>query len=84
MIAGMIFYVPFVRLGYKFRIIGKLNVYTGSDSSDTEIINFHIHFSLIQFIIIILFFFFNISTDRWTVVIQLLLQVAPTKLVLPD
>lgn len=43
MIAGMIFYVPFVRLGYKFRII-----------------------------------------DRWTVVIQLLLQVAPTKLVLPD
>ncbi|XP_025199652.1 b(0,+)-type amino acid transporter 1 [Melanaphis sacchari] len=43
MIAGMIFYVPFVRLGYKFRII-----------------------------------------DRWTIIIQLLLQVAPTKLVLPD
>lgn len=82
MIAGMIFYVPFVRLGYKFRIIGELNVHTGSGSSDTAVINFRIHLlinSIYNF-----FLFFNKYIDRWTVVIQLLLQVAPTKLVLPD
>lgn len=84
MIAGMIFYVPFVRLGYKFRIIGERHTWCALAVAAQTRQCYIIIIPYNPFTHLNLFEFFLTYIDRWTVIIQLLLQVAPTKLVLPE